>query len=58
MKVATAHMPQTTEPLWNYINMHNKDHVRQLLNFIIEETESETKKEAVKGGPDGKIKSI
>ena len=47
VKVATAHMPQTFTPLWNYINRHNKDHVRQLLNFIIEETESETKKEAV-----------
>ena len=41
-------MQQTFEPLWNYINKHNKEHVKQLLNFIIEETESETKKEAVK----------
>lgn len=48
VKKATAHMPQTFKPLWNYINKHNKEHVRQLLNFIIEETESETKKEAVK----------
>lgn len=48
VKAATAHMPQTFTPLWNYINRHNKDHVKQLLNFIIEETESETKKEAVK----------
>ena len=48
VRKATAHMPQTFEPLWGYINRHQKDHVKQLLNFIIEETESETKKEAVK----------
>ena len=48
VRKATAHMQQTFEPLWNYINKHNKEHVKQLLNFIIEETESETKKEAVK----------
>lgn len=47
VKVATAHMPQTFTPLWNYINRHNKKHTRELLNFIIEETKSETKKEAV-----------
>ena len=49
VKVATAHMPQTFTPLWDYINRHKKDYVKQLLNFIIEETESETKKEAVIG---------
>ena len=48
VRKATAHMPQTFEPLWGYINRHQKDYVKQLLNFIIEETESETKKEAVK----------
>lgn len=48
VKKATAHMPQTTAPLWNYINRHNKNHVIELLNFIIEETEVETKREAVK----------
>ena len=48
VRKATAHMPQTFEPLWGYINRHQKDYVKQLLNFIIEETESETKKESVK----------
>ena len=48
VRKATAHMHQTFEPLWGYINRHQKDYVKQLLNFIIEETESETKKEAVK----------
>lgn len=48
VRKATAHMSQTFEPLWGYINRHQKDYVKQLLNFIIEETESETKKEAVK----------
>ena len=47
VKIAT-HMPRTTIPLWNYINGQNKEHVIQLLNFIIEETEVETKREAVK----------
>lgn len=41
-------MPQTRAPLWTYINKHNKEHVIELLNFIIAETESESKKESVK----------
>ncbi len=48
VKRATAHMPQTLEPLWFHINKNNRDYVLELLNFIIKETESETKKEAVK----------
>ncbi len=48
VRKATAHMPQTFEPLWGYINRHQKEYVKQLMNFIIEETETETKKEAVK----------
>ena len=48
VRKATAHMPQTFESLWRYINRHQKDYVKQLLDFIIEETESETKKKAVK----------
>lgn len=48
VRKATAHMPHTIEVLWSYINNRNKDHVKELLNFIIEETESQTKKEAVK----------
>lgn len=45
---ATAHMPQTFEPLWGYINRHNKEGVKELLNFIIKETKTITKQEAVK----------
>jgi hypothetical protein len=48
VKTATAHMPQTFEPLWTYIRNLNKKGVIELLNFITAETESETKKEAVK----------
>ena len=48
VKIATAHMPQTFEPLWTYIRNLNKKGVIELLNFITAETESETKKEAVK----------
>ncbi|QQY80191.1 ISLre2 family transposase [Keratinibaculum paraultunense] len=48
VRKATAHMPHTIEVLWSYINNRNKDHVKELLNFIIEETESQAKKEAVK----------
>ena len=48
VRKATAHMPQTFKPLWGYINRHQRDDVKELLDFIIEETESETKKESVK----------
>lgn len=48
VKIATAHMPQTFEPLWTYIRNLNKKGVIELLNFITAETELETKKEAVK----------
>jgi hypothetical protein len=48
VKIATAHMPHTIKPMWNYIHRQNKKDVRKLLNIIIEETESETKKEAVR----------
>ena len=48
VKTATAHMQQTFEPLWTYIRNLNKKGLIELLNFIIAETKSETKKEAVK----------
>jgi len=48
VRQATAHMPETIGSLWKYINNLNKKHVIEMLNFIIEETESETKREAVK----------
>lgn len=48
VRKATAHQPHTFSYLWNYINQHNKEATRDLLNIIIEETESETKKESVK----------
>lgn len=49
VKVATAHMePFYHSILWGYINNLNKKAVIDMLNVIIELTESETKKEAVK----------
>ena len=48
VKKATAHQPHTFSYLWNYINQHNKEATRELLNIIIEETKSKTKKESVK----------
>ncbi|TAH59799.1 MAG: ISLre2 family transposase [Gottschalkiaceae bacterium] len=48
VRKATAHQPHTFSNLWNYINQHNKEATRDLLNIIIEETKSETKKESVK----------
>lgn len=49
VRVATAHMePFYHSILWGYINSLNKQAVIDTLNVIIELTESETKKEAVK----------
>ena len=50
VRKATAHQPHTFSYLWNYIDQHNKEATRELLNIIIEETETETetKKESVR----------
>ncbi len=49
VKKATAHLPHITEPMWNYINTLKKEDVKELFKIILEETKTETKKEAVKG---------
>lgn len=48
VKRATAHLPHITSSLWNYINRLEKDNVKELFKIILEETESETKKESVR----------
>lgn len=48
IKRAIAHMPHTTEIMWNYINKLDKKSVLDLFKVIIEETESDTKTRAVK----------
>lgn len=48
VKKSTAHLPHITSPLWNYINRLEKDNVKELFKIILEETESETKRESVK----------
>ena len=48
IKKATAHMKGTHQMMWHYINTNQKKYVKDLFKVIIEETEAETKKEAVK----------
>ena len=48
VKKATAHLPYMTGPLWNYINLLELENVKDLFEVILEETEADTKKEAVK----------
>lgn len=48
VKKATAHLSYTTPILWNYINKGDKKSVKDLFDVIIDETESETKRKAVK----------
>ncbi|QGT99581.1 hypothetical protein SYNTR_1879 [Candidatus Syntrophocurvum alkaliphilum] len=48
IKTATGHMPHLESMLWNYINEQNKIYVEDLLDAIIKETESETKKKSIK----------
>lgn len=48
VKKATAHLPHLTSSLWNYINRLEKENVKELFKVILEETEIETKKKAVK----------
>lgn len=49
VRKATAHMPEFfNEIIWHYINDLNKKSVIGMLNVIIEQTEKESKKEAIK----------
>lgn len=49
VRKATAHMPECYhEVIWNYIDNQDEKSVKEVLDLIIEETEKETKKEAVK----------
>lgn len=48
VKKATAHLPHITPSLWNYINRLEIENVKELFEVILEETETETKKESVK----------
>ena len=48
IKKATAHMEGMNQMMWYYINAKRKDFAKDLFNVIIEETESETKVEAIK----------
>jgi hypothetical protein len=44
---ATAHMSYTTPIMWNYINVGDRNSVKELFKAIIHTTEAETKKRAV-----------
>lgn len=48
VKKATAHLPHITSSLWHYINRLEKENVKELFKIILDQTESETKKESVK----------
>lgn len=48
IKKATGHLPYLEPILWSYINRHNKKNVKDLLEIILQETESKTKKESIK----------
>lgn len=48
VKKATAHMLHTTNIMWNYIHAHDKKAIKELFQIILDDTETETKKEAVK----------
>ncbi len=49
VRIAIAHMPECyNETIWKYIDNLDKKSVKETLDLIIEQTEKETKKEAVK----------
>ena len=48
VRQGTAHLPNITDSLWNYINRLEKKNVKDLFSAILEETEKETKKESVR----------
>lgn len=47
VRVATAHMDYTRGPLWHYINQGMKKATKDLLEFILANTESQHKREGV-----------
>lgn len=47
IRAATAHMDYTRGPLWNYINQGMKEATRDLLDVILDNTESQHKREIV-----------
>lgn len=47
IRIATAHMDYTREPLWNYINQGMKQATSDLFDVILNNTESRHKREAV-----------
>lgn len=47
VRLATAHMDYTREPLWNYINQGMKQAASDLLDVILNNTESRYKRDAV-----------
>jgi len=48
IKKATAHMPHTTHVMWKYINANEKKFTMDLFDALLEEVESESRKETVK----------
>jgi hypothetical protein len=48
IRKATAHKDYMSRPIWTHINLGMQDEVKELLDIIIKDTESETKREAVK----------
>ena len=48
IKKATVHMKHTREVLWKYIRDLNKKGVKELLDFIIQNTEIDSKKESIR----------
>lgn len=48
IRKATAHKDYMRKPIWTHINLGMKEEVKELLDIVIKDTESETKREAVK----------
>jgi len=48
IKIATAHIPYMTEYFWRYIKDNKKEDIRELFRIILEQTEEESKVQAVK----------
>ncbi|SJZ74645.1 UPF0236 family transposase-like protein [Garciella nitratireducens] len=48
IKVATAHTPYMTEYFWKYIKDNKKEDIKELFRIILEQTEEESKVQAVK----------
>ena len=48
VRTATAHLLYMAAPLWNYIHRGMKQDVQELLRLILQQTDSETKRQAVR----------